>query len=157
MFILNQFPIFTQNSEWIFYRPSEWQLWDGTDFSNEVIERDHQVWVAQGENDFIISIGSALYFCLKYLTPSEMETWCESLFQINGIHWHYNLMHWLYHETFSLFLHFEDDGLPETYAVHPNFHVGVNARVTTIYLPTVNVKLFIQMLKDHRIYYGKMD
>jgi hypothetical protein len=124
------------------------QFWGDKDLSKQVIEGDHQYWIKFGGNNFIMILSPALFFCIKYLNPSEIENWCQSLLNIEGIHWHYNLMLWIYERTFLL-MTFEGDDVSEIVT-----HSAEQTQFTTIRLRSENVKMFIQVLRQNHVYYG---
>ena len=67
-------------------------FWHNVDLSPFIREHDRTSWDAYSTVFFSPIVSSAMYFCLKYLKPDEIKTWCESIFEINGTHWHYHLL-----------------------------------------------------------------
>lgn len=129
-------------------------FWGDNDLSREFVAREQQSYLLFGSEDFIFTLSSALIFCLKYLTPSEIETWCESLFQIEGRHWHYNFMMWLYKSTFTLYYFVDNDAIdPGT--DFSEWVPSTDISPDIVKFPAENMQTFIQMLKKHHIYYGE--
>ena len=127
--------------------------WDENDLSSEIIEEIRICW-QDGYRDEVYEVISApMFFCLRFLTPSEIESWSRSLFSINGRHWHYIFLHWLYRMVHVLGVFETSDDLPEMKYVQETItlnHINRNM----IRFPTANMKTFIKMLKEHHIYYG---
>ncbi|MCA9895024.1 MAG: hypothetical protein KC615_18690 [Anaerolineae bacterium] len=128
-------------------------FWEGKDLSKALRKGNRDYWYLYGTTDFYTIFSPAMYFCLKYLSPQEIRTWCSSMFKIKGTHWHYNLLNWLYQETFTLMMHFEQDDLPQEKTIQPKGSLGVNAQIHSLSIRSDNMRLFIDMLKQNGIYY----
>ncbi len=129
-------------------------FWDDNDLSQEVIQFEWNYYHRQGDNNFMAFFSPAIFFCLKYLRPDEIETWTDSLVQINGRYWHFALMNWLFKETFQVLLPFDLEDMTPSIAVKPTHNFGVGSVISDIQLPTANTQAFIKNLKEHNCYFS---
>lgn len=127
-------------------------FWDEHDLATTIIQREWNIYRLFGANDFDLILSPAMYWCLKYLTLPEINTWTESLVQIRGNYWHYFLMNWLFKEAFQLLIYFDDVDLPDFQTVKSETKFGVHAEISEFQLPTANVLAFISKLKEHGLY-----
>ena len=129
-------------------------FWDENDLSQAIIQTEWDSYHQYASNDFMTTLSPAIYFCLKYLTPSEICTWAESLLQINGRYWHFSLMNWLFKETFQALVYFDREDLPPSLSVKPRFSFGVESMIRDFQLTVPNVQAFIKKLKEHNCYFS---
>ncbi|MAU11322.1 MAG: hypothetical protein CL607_15985 [Anaerolineaceae bacterium] len=59
----------------------------------------------------------------------------------------------MYGETHTLLGFFEKENLPLDIAIHPGEGLGPNRRISTVRMRSDNMRMFIKMLKENRIYY----
>ena len=127
-------------------------FWGKDDLSGLMIQSEWHIYLLYGSNSYIHSLSPAIYFCLKYLTPSEIELWADSLLRISGRYWHFNLMSWMFAEAFQLLIYFDRSNTPSSLSVKPKINFGDNANIQYFELPTANVQAFISKLKVNRLF-----
>ena len=86
-------------------------------------------------------LGAALFLHLKYLTPSELVPWTQSLLRIEDPHWRAQMMRWMTLARTTL-LASAHGNAPSEASEHPVWGFGSTSDEGAYEIPTANALAF---------------
>lgn len=92
-------------------------------------------------------LGSALYFCLKFMRPAEIPAWANSLLRIDDPHWRSQLMLWMANARSTILT--PDWTYPTKKWVGASHVWGANLAQTEQALAPDNAAAFIATVTEH--------